>query len=97
MAKLNLKLNIDSLSILEQRLKSVSLLEFRQKAQAVLSYVQNGQGVLLTCRGKPVARLEPVSSRSAGQDDPFYALDQLADRGGESLTNDEIDRVLYGS
>lgn len=78
-------------------MKSVSLLEFRQKAQAVLSYVQKGQGVLLTCRGKPVARLEPVTSRSVGQDDPFYSLDRLADPRGESLTNDEIDRVIYGS
>ena len=78
-------------------MKTFSLLEFRQKAQAVLSYVQKGQSVLLTCRGKPVARLEPVTSRSAGQDDPFYSLDRLADARGESLTNDEIDRVVYGS
>ena len=78
-------------------MKSVSLLEFRQKAQAVLSYVQKGRGVLLTCRGKPVARLEPVVSRSASQADPFYSLDQLADDRGEPVTNDEIDRVVYGS
>jgi len=75
--------------------KSVSLLEFRQKAQAVLSYVQKGRGVVLTCRGKPVARLEPVASASATEDDPFYSLDQLADSQGDSLTNDEIDRVVY--
>lgn len=78
-------------------MKSVSLLEFRQKAQSVLSYVQQGQGVILTCRGKPVARLEPVAERPASQDDPFYSLDELADPDGKSLTNDEIDRVVYGS
>lgn len=78
-------------------MKSVSLLEFRQKAQSVLSYIQQGQGVILTYRGKPVARLEPVASRSASQDDPFYSLDQLSSLCGESLSNDEIDRVVYGS
>jgi len=77
--------------------KTVTLLEFRQKAQVVLSYVQKGQSVLLTNRGKPVARLEPVTSGSPGQDDPFYSLYQLADVRGESLTNDQIDRVVYGS
>ena len=78
-------------------MKTISLLEFRQKMQAVLSYVQKGQGVLLTYRGKPVARLEPVTNRSAGHDDPFYSLDRLAEDRGESLTNDEMDRVVYGS
>lgn len=85
------------MSIVERLVKTVSLLEFRQKAQAVLSYVQKGQGVLLTYRGKPVARLEPVTTRSAGPEDPFYSLNRLADVRGKSLTNDEIDRVVYGS
>jgi prevent-host-death family protein len=76
--------------------KTVSLLEFRKKAQTVLAYVQKGQGVLLTYRGKPVARLEPLANRSVGQEDPFYSLDRLADPRGVSLTNDEIDRVIYG-
>jgi prevent-host-death family protein len=83
--------------MVERLVKTVSLLEFRQQAQAVLSYVQKGQSVLLTNRGKPVARLEPVRSDSAGQDDPFYSLYRLADVRGESLTNDEIDRAVYGS
>ena len=78
-------------------MKSVTLLEFRQQAQAVLAQVQKGQGVLLTYRGKPVARLEPVTNRSASSDDPFYTLDQLADDRAESLANDEVDRVVYGA
>ena len=82
---------------MERPVKTISLLEFRRKAQAVLTYVQKGQGVLLTCRGKPVARLEPVTSRAPGQDDPFYSLNRLADARGESMTNDEIDRAIYGS
>jgi len=85
------------MSIVECLVKTVSLLEFRRKAQAVLSYVQKGQGVVLTYRGKPVARLEPVTSRTADQEDPFYSLNRLADARGESLTNEEIDRVVYGS
>jgi prevent-host-death family protein len=82
---------------MEPLVKTVSLLDFRRRAEAILSYVQKGQSVLLTRRGKPVARLEPVTDRSAGQDDPFYSLHRLAAARGESLTNDEIDRVVYGS
>ena len=78
-------------------MKTVSLLEFRQKAQTVLNQVSKGQGVLLTYRGKPVARLEPVNNRSANGEDHFYLIDQLADDRAESLTNEQMDRVVYGS
>lgn len=77
-------------------MKTVSLLEFRQSAQAVIRYVERGQSVVLTYRGKPVARLEPMTRRAASPEDSFYSLDQLADARGESLTNDEMDRVVYG-
>ena len=78
-------------------MKTVSLLEFRQKAMSVLSYVQKGQGVVLTYRGKPVARLEPLAKRAASGEDPFYTLDRLADARVESATNQDMDRVIYGS
>ncbi len=78
-------------------MKTVSLLEFRKKARTVLNCVKRGQSVVLTYRGKPVARLEPMTSRSAPEPDPFYSLDRLAAVGGESLSNDEIDRAVYGT
>jgi len=81
----------------ERAVKTVSLLEFRKKARTVLDCVKRGQSVVLTYRGKPVARLEPVTSRSAPEQDPFYSLDRLAVVGGESLSNGEIDRAVHGS
>ena len=78
-------------------MKTISLLEFRRNAQTVLKYVQKGQSVLLTLRGKPVARLEPLSDRSVGPEDPFYSLDRLADDLAASMTNVQMDRVIYGS
>ena len=29
-------------------------------------------------------------------DDPFYALNQLADSHGKSLTNRQMDKLIYG-
>jgi prevent-host-death family protein len=78
-------------------MKTISMLEFRQQAESVIKMVQQGQQFVLTYRGAPVARLEPIISASAPSDDPFYKIDALADDTGESLTNEEIDRDLYGS
>ena len=29
-------------------------------------------------------------------DDPFYSLNELSDASGKSLSNDQIDDILYG-
>lgn len=76
-------------------MNTVSMLDLRRDAERVLHRVQAGERLLLTYRGKPVARLEPVSERAADADDPFYDLDRLADAGGASLSNREIDAILY--
>ena len=54
--------------------------------------------MILTYRGKPVLRLEPIEANEVSEDDPIYHLDKLvpADARGESLTNEEIDRIVYG-
>jgi len=48
-----------------------------------------------SARGKPVARLEPISSEPVNANDPFYTLCELAEPAG-SLTNRQIDEILYG-
>ncbi|HJS08492.1 MAG TPA: type II toxin-antitoxin system prevent-host-death family antitoxin [Pirellulales bacterium] len=63
----------------------------------VLKQVAKGQAVLLTYRGKPVARLEPVQSGEVSADDPVYQLDQLASPTAEPLINADIDRAVYGA
>lgn len=93
MFKLNIKMNF-----LEKGLpmKTVSMLEFRQHAERILKEIAQGQRMVLTYRGKPVARLEPIHEGEPDEDDPFYSLDALADPAGPSLSNAEIDRDVYG-
>jgi len=75
----------------------VSMLEFRRDAEAIMRKVQQGKRLVLTYRGKPVMRLEPIRDPELGPDDPFYTLAQLAIPGGSSLSNDEIDEIIYRS
>jgi prevent-host-death family protein len=76
-------------------MKTISMVDFRRHAEEIIAQVQKGQRMILTCRGKPVARLEPITDESLGADDPFYSLDRLSDASGKSLTNEGIDNDLY--
>jgi prevent-host-death family protein len=73
----------------------ISVLEFRRDAAGVLRKVQQGRRLVLTYRGKPVARLEPIRQSPLGPDDPFYSLGRLASASGEGLDNGEIDQIIY--
>ena len=74
------------------------MLELRQKARWVVQEVRNGKTLILTYRGKPAARLQPIAtSKPLIADDPFYRLPTLAMKGPRSMTNREIDEVIYGA
>jgi prevent-host-death family protein len=73
----------------------ISMLQFRRQAKAIIRKVQQGKRLIVTYRGKPVMRLEPIRPQHVSRDDPFYSLAQLAVPGGEALTNEEIDRIVY--
>ncbi len=77
-------------------MKKVSLVNFRLDMDRILSQVKEGQRMVLTRRGKPVARLEPMGNDVPDSDDPFYSLTGLGN-AGESLSNKQIDEILYGS
>lgn len=77
-------------------MKTVTMLEFRQHAEKIITQVRKGQAVILTRRGKPVARLEPIEAEAISADDPFYSITDLAQTPGESLSNKQIDHILYG-
>lgn len=76
-------------------MKTISMLEFRKTAESVLGQVAKGRSFVLTYRGKPVARLEPVAE-NIPDDDPIYALADHASADAEPLSNAEIDRIVYG-
>lgn len=71
------------------------MLELRRNAQGIIDEVRRGERFVLTHRGKPMARIEPLDSAPEAED-PFYSLADLADAEGESLTNREMDQTIYG-
>jgi antitoxin (DNA-binding transcriptional repressor) of toxin-antitoxin stability system len=56
--------------------------------------VEQGHSFILTYRGKPVARIEPIGRETISSEDPIYSLAELAVEAG-SMTNEEIDELLY--
>ena len=77
-------------------MKTVTMLEFRQQTKKIINQVRRGNKMVLTYRGQPVARLEPIVDQQEDKDDPFYTLDRLANTQGRSLSNSHIDKLLYG-
>lgn len=75
-------------------MKRVSMVDFRHDAERIIAQVQRGQSLILTRRGKPVARLEPIRAETPSADDPFYKICDLAVEG-ESLCNQQIDTIVY--
>jgi len=92
MLNLNIKFNITPGGV---HVEKVSMLEFRRDPEAVIRKVRRGKRLIMTYRGKPVMRLEPIQANSPSPDDPFYKLAQLATAKGQALTNEEIDRIVY--
>jgi len=80
-------------------MKTVTMLEFRQNAEAVLRRVAKGERLVLSHRGKPAARLEPLTAGPSAVPvaDPFLGIGDRATRSPKGKTNHaEIDRILYG-
>ncbi len=80
-------------------MKTVTMLEFRRDAESVLRRVTKGERFVLSHRGKPVARLEPIGGPSAADaaPDPFLTIGQRATPSPKGRTvHREIDQVLYG-
>ncbi|HEY9784511.1 MAG TPA: type II toxin-antitoxin system prevent-host-death family antitoxin [Candidatus Obscuribacterales bacterium] len=75
-------------------MEKVSILEFRRNAEAIIRKVSRGKRLILTYRGKPVMRLEPIADVEIDSNDPFYSLGRLAAPAG-SLSNREIDSIVY--
>ena len=77
-------------------MKAVTMLEFRRNAEKIIRRSLQGERLVMTYRGRPVCRLEPVQAQAPAADDPFYRLPDLAAGKGTSLTNAEMDRIVYG-
>ena len=81
-------------------MKRISMVEFRRNAWRALNAVRRGERFLLTYRGQPIARLEPVRAEAIEipADDPLLRIDDFAVEGpGSALRNEEMDRLVHGS
>ena len=80
-------------------MKTVTMLEFRQDAEGVLRRVARGERFVLSHRGKPAARLEPLNAPppadAAG--DPCLGIARRARPSPKGKTKHaDIDTILYG-
>jgi prevent-host-death family protein len=74
------------------------MLDLRRRAEKIVEQVRRGESLVLTYRGRPAVRLEPIRpAKAIGDDDPFYRLPSLADRRQGGLSNREIDDIVYGA
>jgi antitoxin (DNA-binding transcriptional repressor) of toxin-antitoxin stability system len=71
----------------------------RKNAERVLRRVAKGERLVLSHRGKPAARLEPVTAPpgAAFPDDPFLGISRRASASPKGKTkHSHIDRILDG-
>jgi antitoxin (DNA-binding transcriptional repressor) of toxin-antitoxin stability system len=76
-------------------MKTVSLLEFRKNAEKIIRCSRQGQKMIMTYRGRPVMRLEPILDETINNDDPFLQLDGIAIGKTEKLSNRQMDDIIY--
>lgn len=75
------------------------MLEFRKNAEGILRRVAHGERFVLSHRGRPAARLEPVENGNGSDlaNDPFLNIASRAVPSPKGKTpHNEIDRILYG-
>ncbi len=80
-------------------MKIVTMLEFRQNAKGVLRRVARGERLVLSHRGKPTARLEPLegNARDNWENDPFLSVRRRATASPKGKTRHaDIDHLVYG-
>ena len=84
-------------------MKMITMLELRQNSQAIIRRLLDGEEMALTYRGKHVGTLVPkaaVEYGQPGQESVYAKLLRLSEEAGkfdEHLTNEDIDKIVYGS
>jgi antitoxin (DNA-binding transcriptional repressor) of toxin-antitoxin stability system len=75
----------------------ISTNELRLNFDRVLKTLKQGRSLTLTYRNKPLARIVPLTEeRLLSADDPIYRMYELAEPIGAPLTNEEMDKLIYG-
>ncbi len=77
-------------------MKTISMLELRKDSAAVLDALKKGVRLVLTYRGRPVARVEPIAAEPVLDNDPLSDIAQLAVASPlGALKHKDIDAALY--
>ncbi|HPC60313.1 MAG TPA: hypothetical protein PKX23_06615 [Verrucomicrobiota bacterium] len=80
-------------------MKTVTMLAFRKNARGILRRLERGERFILSHRGRPAARLEPLVAAGTAdlEKDPFLTIGRRAVRSPKGGTRHrDIDGVLYG-
>lgn len=80
-------------------MKTVTMLEFRRNAEGILRRLGRGERFVLSHRGRPAARLEPITAARVSDptQDPFLTIGRRAVPSPKGKTRHaNIDRILYG-
>jgi prevent-host-death family protein len=80
-------------------MKTVTMLDFRRDAEGILRRVGRGERFVLSHRGRPAARLEPITESGPVNPahDPFLSIAGRAKPSPKGKTQHaDIDRILYG-
>ena len=80
-------------------MKTVTMLAFRRSAKEILRRIGRGERFILSHRGRPAARLEPLAASAPknGANDPFLTIGIRAVPSTKGKTDHtSIDRILYG-
>ena len=82
----------------QMRESEISTNELRLNFDRVLKAVKQGRSLTLTYRNKPLARIVPLKDdeQLLSEDDPIYRMYELAEPIGVPLTNEEMDKLIYG-
>jgi antitoxin (DNA-binding transcriptional repressor) of toxin-antitoxin stability system len=79
-------------------MKTITLPSLAREADAVFAALNAGESFVVKHRGKPAGRLSAIKRKARpAKTDPFYSLGKLTFKGGGSLSNEEMDRVIYGA
>ena len=80
-------------------MKTVTMLQFRKNAEGILRRLGRGERFVLSHRGHPAARLEPIAAAPAPDPakDPFLTIGLRAVASPKGKTRHaDIDSILYG-
>lgn len=78
-------------------MNTISTTELRSKTSSLVRSLESGKAVGLTHRGHKLAQIVPVRhTNGIGGNDPLYQFHHHANLKAKPLSDQEMDRMIYG-